>query len=553
MELNTESLSYDTFVLPTKATFSLENVKSTSLGLLSSNADTHYSLGMSYMLLLSDMEGDDDNDSMQKEWMKKSQLHFMACASVYCCMIGRICDCDGYDNPDDIGHVEFDGEVIGWKNFQEDGYLKLAFGSQITNDNRNRMTSSKVIRILRERISHVKPNDINDIQIINDMKEMLNEIQETVDSPRDSMMVLLGLSKVKAKVAVEAEQRIKNEAMEEGKRNRRRHREKPVALITPKAPKTGHFKSPKTPLLPSMNGLSKKQTLSSEKRKRLATISPASTPDSMRPIKNPNSVPTHFKLSPHNVQKENDMVISNETTNDASVKAYIKAKKNLNLWDIGSPIFRDTTEDEKKTSKEEDKKDEWAPLPSQNLQSDFKIDSSQKQWKDAPASTRVAPMKEKKKALSKIRKINATSNVHANYDSKRHNRYRPMMKKKPIKKEDATKKEEEVVVKLDLKPKVVEEEKPSIWKVAATATPAQSTQNFPKKSMNKVIKKTTTDDVLANYDSKRHNRYRPMMKKKSRAQRVLDERRRKLASSAKEAPTTAVKHAPKGNFGLTFL
>lgn len=468
METTTEranTFDTDAFALPTRSLFSLENSNNTSLSLLSSNADTHYSLGMSYILLLCDMEDENDNKIMKKQWMHKSHLHLVACASVYSCMIGRICDVKEYNNADDIGHVTIDGESIGWKNFQEEGFLKTQFFSSDATTKGRKL--STIIQMLRERTKYMKPTNSNNIPIIEAMKEILKEIQETIDSPDDSMKVILSLSKLKAKVASETEQRIKRETLA-GKIKKKGKSSKDSMFLLKSNTKSTKQQSNSSIVTQTL----RKKVIAPGKRQRTAVVTPHTSPDGIRPKKTTaKTALTPLKLSVSQEQRQNilspsafvkskspvDNNGSQNSLQNANAKlngrnhtnSMTNTASNLNLWEIGSPIFRDAKggEESLKVLKES-RKELWSPLAKKKTENDVQsvpsiVDSPNDHgastlWKNAPSSlkTKVSPnvrpqqkfSNKAKKPKTIIRKKVVVENVHANYDSRRHNRYRPMMK-----------------------------------------------------------------------------------------------------------------------------
>jgi len=551
-EYNNDLSSADAFALPTKSVFSLEKVNNTSLSLLSSNADTHYSLGMSYMLLLSDSDEDEENIVMKKEWMFKSKLHLVACASLYSCMIDRICDVDKNENLDDIGHVEIDGYCVGWKNFQQEGYLKSAMKSGVEATTERMLL--KVIQILCERVKNIHSPNVHNDPIVKDMKDILSEIQETVASPDDSMRLLLSLSRMKAKVAVQTEKRIKKESLEARKAKYRGHRAKiPGATFKSQVPS----KNPKPTKTPA-------------KRQRANSLSPPSSPQEKAIAKtNVKNVLTPLQIPMSREQEQNilspaafsktqtikftpqskDLPLKNsasstETMQNKNISTPSSNKipsSNLNLWEIGTPIFQGVIGGEESLKVLKDsQKDLRSPYPSLKIEKKFNFspkpvdkqedNASSMLWKNAPSSLKkkVQPVPPSKRPKNSVRRKPIVGNVHANYDSKRHNRYRPMMK--------SSKKDIEVP-----HAKVITPVK-SIWnlplKPLTTSIPPPL-KNFKPKSVIK--KKSAGQNVHANYDSKRHNRYRPMMKSTTRKS---------------DSPVSSVKtfrHASKASFSVTRL
>lgn len=548
--------SADAFALPTKSVFSVENAGSTSLSLLSSNADTHYSLGMSYMLLLSDCDDDEENIIMKKEWMYKSKLHLVTCGSVYCCMIGRICGVKNYQNPDDIGHVNIDGDSIGWRNFQEEGYLKTAFLSGAGGMRERKLL--KVIKVLRERVQDLhSPNSHND-PILKDMKEMLNEIHETINSPDDSMSLLLSLSKMKAKVAVETEKRIKRESLEARRAKYRGHRAR-IPGATPKSQQSSMKNSQclKTP----------------GKRQRANTLSPQSSPQpSTKPNENTKSLLTQLHIPVSHEQEQNILspaafskshtprtnlqdedyslkisTVSNEHKPNSDENKSTTGKKivpNVNLWEIGSPIFKGAIGGDESLKVLKDSRKELRS-PYSSLSSEKKLNLTPKAfdqqketvsstlWKNAPSSLKkkgisVPPSKRPKNSSRKKPNL---GNVHANYDSKRHNRYRPMMK--------SNKKVTEVP-----KPKVVTPVK-NVWNIPPKQTTVAAPAAKEYKPRSIIKKKSAIQNVRANYDSKRHNRYRPMIKPGKKGHKGS-----RNPINPITPPTKTLKHFPKGVFSL---
>lgn len=209
-----ESALFDT---PAKSAFKFLSVRDTSLALLTSVADTHYSLGMSYMLLIAEDDDDDDDyfsgediqeaesrkRAFQKEMLQKSFLHLMTCASVFGSIITKMCSSATSEDKDTFV-VSVGGVDYSWNNLQDEKFMSDANLGYSDEDMRSKRQKhefplfSKIVALIREKVSNLVSGDEVLESIVEGMKEVLNEIQETIDAPEEGLDFLQNLPRIKA-------------------------------------------------------------------------------------------------------------------------------------------------------------------------------------------------------------------------------------------------------------------------------------------------------------------------------------------------------------------
>lgn len=193
-------------------------------------ADCHYMLGMTTLLLASG-GGESDrnlketsNEGSQKleeatfrrkgqieEWRRRAILHYLACGRALGGLLGKLCGVE----PNDISS---DGLVAGismhgqW--WDEDEPKKMSSSSKREED--VRVICSLNLQKIRERVKNFKAKLSEDGATVFDLKEVLDEIQETVDASDESVQAVGDISKLKAEREKEAIEEDNAKALEEG-------------------------------------------------------------------------------------------------------------------------------------------------------------------------------------------------------------------------------------------------------------------------------------------------------------------------------------------------
>jgi len=198
-------------------------------------ADSHYSLGMTYLLCAAVVAEEsatnngkkDDSLSEAEKEVKKSELrrkavlHYLSCGCSFAGLIANMCGEDEHE----ISSVSMDTlESEGMDNFntaawwEEDDEPKKMSAASKKGDNNNKIYNitqkcSNALLKIRQKVSklNLKTTTTTDIsEQIHDMKEVLDEIQETIDSSEESVKVVDDLSKMKSEREMEAEREDEN-------------------------------------------------------------------------------------------------------------------------------------------------------------------------------------------------------------------------------------------------------------------------------------------------------------------------------------------------------
>ena len=199
-------------------------------------ADCHYSLAMTYILLASQVEADQNNaaadeedDTMRRlkkavktsatsenaeneaflgskeELRRKSTMHYLTCGCTFAGLIGGMCG----KKEEEIAKVEVSGENLEGMWWEDEPKKKAATDgkqSHQTHVEKEGLTKfSKALNILRYRVKDLKATDPEQGGVVFDFKELLDEIQETIDSSEESLQAVNDLSKMKAEREGEAE------------------------------------------------------------------------------------------------------------------------------------------------------------------------------------------------------------------------------------------------------------------------------------------------------------------------------------------------------------
>ena len=191
-------------------------------------ADSHYSLGMTYMLLASLKETKEneefssnpknkhtslknntlssENDEMflgcKEELRRKSIMHYLSCGHTFAGLICMMCG----KKEDEIFRLKVEGENLDGMWWEDEPKKKSASTNDSSNDDQDQMTNfSKAFNRLRDQIKDMKAKKSEDGGDVFEFKEVLDEIQETIDSSDESLKAVHDLSKMKAERENEAE------------------------------------------------------------------------------------------------------------------------------------------------------------------------------------------------------------------------------------------------------------------------------------------------------------------------------------------------------------
>jgi len=171
------------------------NIRNESLGVFHrSVANCHYSLGLTYLMLAA--EGDKETgeqkstaamseDGRMKMHKNSSLRHYLACGRSFSGLIAKLCGAEPK-------YVAGNGE----------DEKPSATGS---NENPQAFCSRSLQQI-RKRVSGLKPVNQGDEAVVYEWREVLDEIQETIDSSEESVKVLKDVSKLKAQAEAEAQE-----------------------------------------------------------------------------------------------------------------------------------------------------------------------------------------------------------------------------------------------------------------------------------------------------------------------------------------------------------
>mmetsp|Transcript_10001 Transcript_10001/g.12690 ORF Transcript_10001/g.12690 Transcript_10001/m.12690 type:complete len:558 (+) Transcript_10001:67-1740(+) len=181
-------------------------------------ADVEYSLGMTCLLLAAEAEKNlldqlNDNDSKSKSdtsavaaslaasmkgqipnneetkvklspeeitsLREKSARHYVQCSRILTGIIAVMCGNDPTEIAAADSNLEVDDDKkMSAKLSSSRGEKTSGLDAQMSIHEQ----ASAALKILRERVSKLKPNDVDDGPIIHDLREMLDEIQETIDT-----------------------------------------------------------------------------------------------------------------------------------------------------------------------------------------------------------------------------------------------------------------------------------------------------------------------------------------------------------------------------------
>jgi len=186
-------------------------------------ADCHYSLGMTFMLLASAVDASKDtqnkglksgdgSDALASEMLlggkeelrRKSIMHYVSCGCIFAGLIGSMCGKLDVET----SKIDVDGEDLSetwWEEEPKKKRAKTSSEEKNEKEDKEEIKFSKALKTLRERVKEMKSTDSSNGGLVFDFKEVLDEIQETIDSSEESLEAVNDLSKMKAEREAEAE------------------------------------------------------------------------------------------------------------------------------------------------------------------------------------------------------------------------------------------------------------------------------------------------------------------------------------------------------------
>lgn len=281
-------------------------------------ADVYYSLAMTQILAAA--EGERALQQQQKSpqktspkapavtpeqvttWRTQSIGHYLSCAKALVGVIGKLCNVDpnkiilSQDN--DIS-MKGEGETLTKKDpppsEPSDTTNKKPEPSSLISE------TSKSLSEMRKRVSPLQPVDIvQHKDVVHNIKEMLDEIQETIDTSEEDKVGLQNVSEMKAKAEADVEAQENNlsiEAKEEADKKPEAKKKQASVPMTPQEPllgptttigfgPTNGTKSNKSSSTPSPKNVenpeSKPVMIVKKKAKKRAVLQPVSTENNKR-------------------------------------------------------------------------------------------------------------------------------------------------------------------------------------------------------------------------------------------------------------------------------
>ena len=158
-------------------------------------ADVHYNLGLVHQLLLvAETTGDNNNNNKEEELAQhrlRSLRHYFFCGRIFCGQLALLCR--RQDNP----------EAFLAAAEQAASNLKST-GDGNADDEEEHLLANK-LRSLREHVSRLSvPTNEEDALQFQDVVQMLQEIQETMDEARNSEQGVHQVAEMKAQIAAAA-------------------------------------------------------------------------------------------------------------------------------------------------------------------------------------------------------------------------------------------------------------------------------------------------------------------------------------------------------------
>eukprot|EP00566_Odontella_aurita_P009606 CAMPEP_0113554158 /NCGR_PEP_ID=MMETSP0015_2-20120614/15997_1 /TAXON_ID=2838 /ORGANISM="Odontella" /LENGTH=517 /DNA_ID=CAMNT_0000455275 /DNA_START=16 /DNA_END=1569 /DNA_ORIENTATION=- /assembly_acc=CAM_ASM_000160 len=214
-------------------------------------ADVYYRLGTTCVALAAEGEkarqqaavkgdggsasagGDGEAAAMQMtpaqiaEHREQSITHFLSCGRTLGGIVGKMCDKD----PDEIAAVpsSSNAEDVGDNSDSDDdeaspgkgkGKAKAAASSSDGGGPHKSAASvyaasSAALRDIREHVANLRPSESGDADAVLDLRELMDEIQEAIDTAREDLQGLSDVSEMKAKAEADIE-KADRVALEEG-------------------------------------------------------------------------------------------------------------------------------------------------------------------------------------------------------------------------------------------------------------------------------------------------------------------------------------------------
>mmetsp|Transcript_65571 Transcript_65571/g.77638 ORF Transcript_65571/g.77638 Transcript_65571/m.77638 type:complete len:510 (+) Transcript_65571:107-1636(+) len=150
-------------------------------------ADCHYNLGLAYLMRAAEgVEGEGGVGDAERQDMKdRSMRHYLSCGRAFAGLIAQLC---GATPADIVGNVDED---------EDDDMEKKPSADAPTPANASSNTYSSLLQQIRDKVASLKPSQPADSQTVHEWKELLDEIQETIDASDESVRVLKDVSQLK--------------------------------------------------------------------------------------------------------------------------------------------------------------------------------------------------------------------------------------------------------------------------------------------------------------------------------------------------------------------
>lgn len=146
-----------------------------------------------------DEEGDNKvhlSPDQIKALREKSARHYVQCSRILAGLIGIMCG----QTPDDIAAADCNLESIDDKKMSSESSKVSSKDKEVN----VQAQASEALKMIRSRVSNLKPLDFADSEKIHDLREMLDEIQETLDTAEEDKEGLRDITLMRKKAEEDA-------------------------------------------------------------------------------------------------------------------------------------------------------------------------------------------------------------------------------------------------------------------------------------------------------------------------------------------------------------